>query len=364
MTYTLLETSGLDECQRTGVFEQPILLYLRSYFILPITTTHILLNRQQTLEARKGHLGSLVLSGESLRGTTPKGQTGPNARSTGSLVTTIHSPCPPDPPLLRPSFDVLCKSCIPPDSYTTRNKPSSSQNVMIFTTLFAMVLASLAPTVSAQLDANGPIRYDLEHNVTTIVGTWSTGSKAVVTGSGFANPAQMTFTYPKTTGVSYSFSDDGFYEIARYRFNGNGSEPTCITGVIGWVHGRYTLNANGSITMTPFEDGYQQIQDPCAAVSNFIESYPYREYYIGWRIFRDPTAGPKLHLFQFDGVPVAPQFLVSTTPNMLPTRNLRNTTTIARRSTSNAQDGLGPQLVTALVGATSLALMAMASLTL
>ncbi|KAJ3518192.1 hypothetical protein NLJ89_g36 [Agrocybe chaxingu] len=225
---------------------------------------------------------------------------------------------------------------------------------MILTTLFALALASLAPTVSAQLDANGPIRYDLEHNVTTIVGTWSTGSKAVVTGSGFANPAQMTFTYPKTTGVSYSFSDDGFYEIARYRFNGN-----------GWVHGRYTLNANGSITMTPFEDGYQQIQDPCAAVSNFIEPYPYREYYIGWRIFRDPTAGPKLHLFQFDGVPVAPQFLVSTTPNMLPTRNLRNTTTtVARRSTSSARDGLGPQLMTALVGATSLALMAMASLTL
>ncbi|TEB19338.1 hypothetical protein FA13DRAFT_1740702 [Coprinellus micaceus] len=89
-----------------------------------------------------------------------------------------------------------------------------------------------------------------------------------------------------------------------------GSDPTCITGVIGWVHGKYTLNANGSIWMRPFGDGidnfgdgFQQVQDPCAAVSNFIESYNETEYYKGWRIFNDPSAGPKLHLFQFDGSP-------------------------------------------------------------
>ena len=40
----------------------------------------------------------------------------------------------------------------------------------------------------------------------------------------------------------------------------------------------------------------------------------------------DPTDGPKLHLFEFDGTPVAPLFQTSTTPNMLPTEKLRNTT--------------------------------------
>lgn len=79
--------------------------------------------------------------------------------------------------------------------------------------------------------------------------------------------------------------------------------------------------------MTPFGDGYQQIQDTCAAVSNFIEDYNYTELYQSWRIFTDPTDGYKLHLFEFDGSPVAPQFQVSASPNMLPTRNLRNTTT-------------------------------------
>jgi hypothetical protein len=77
--------------------------------------------------------------------------------------------------------------------------------------------------------------------------------------------------------------------------------------------------------MTPFGDGFQQVQDPCAAVSNFIQPYNDTELYQSWRIFTDPVAGYKLHLFQFDGSPLAPQFQVSVSPNMLPTQLLRNT---------------------------------------
>ena len=78
--------------------------------------------------------------------------------------------------------------------------------------------------------------------------------------------------------------------------------------------------------MTPFGDGYQQVQDPCAAVSNQFENFNYTELYQSWRIFTDPTDGYKLHLFEFDGTPVAPQFQVSASPNMLPTEMLRNVT--------------------------------------
>ncbi|KAI0056291.1 hypothetical protein BV25DRAFT_1634323 [Artomyces pyxidatus] len=184
---------------------------------------------------------------------------------------------------------------------------------MFLLRLAALVLASAAPAAFAQVDY-------------PIYGTWSSGSKNVVTGAGFANPANLSFTYPPTTGVSYSFSSTGYYEIARYRFNGNGSQPNCITGVLNWVHGTYTLEANGSIVMVPFGDGYQQIQDPCAAVSNFIEMYNDTELYQSYQVFQDPIDGYKLHLFQFDGSPVAPQFQVSTTPNMLPTQALRNVT--------------------------------------
>jgi len=201
---------------------------------------------------------------------------------------------------------------------------------MIFASLLTVALASLAPLSAAQDDTQGPIVYDAEHNATAIWGTWSSGSQSVQTGPGFCDPTKLTFDYPRNTGVSYSFSqvgyDHGYYEIARYRFNANGSDPTCITGVIAWVHGTVTLNANGSLWMRPFGDGFQQIQDPCAAVSNFIETYNETEYYKGWRIFEDPTAGPKLHLFQHDGAPVAPMFLSSRTPTMFPTQLLRNNT--------------------------------------
>ncbi|KAI0671235.1 chaperone for protein-folding within the ER, fungal-domain-containing protein [Trametes maxima] len=206
--------------------------------------------------------------------------------------------------------------------------------------VYGLLTAALAavPTALSQT-----IVYNSAHNATPISGTWSSGSKAVVTGD-FANPANLSFNYPKTTGVSYAFTDDGFYEVARYRFTSNGetpqqyapgrrtkhtspcSNPSCITGVLQWHHGTHQLLDNGSIVLTPFGDGYQQIQDPCAAESNFIEDYNFTELYNMWQIFLDPTDGPKLHLFNFDGSPVAPLFQVYSTANMLPSRKLRNTT--------------------------------------
>ncbi|TCD59781.1 Reversal of tor2 lethality [Steccherinum ochraceum] len=194
---------------------------------------------------------------------------------------------------------------------------------MFFASLASFFL--LASSALAQGDLSSG------HNLTGLAGTWSSGSRKVVTGAGFANPNNRTFTYPPTAGVSYTFTDSGFFESARYRFNGNGStqsatDPHCITGIMVWIHGTYTLNDNSSMTLNPFPDGYQQVQDPCAAETNFIEQYNDTELYASWQIFQDQNDGYKLHLFNFDGSPVAPLFQVSTTPNMLPTQNLRNDT--------------------------------------
>ncbi|KAJ6456501.1 chaperone for protein-folding within the ER, fungal-domain-containing protein [Mycena sanguinolenta] len=203
--------------------------------------------------------------------------------------------------------------------------------------LFALVLAgSLA---SAQ-------DYTADQNTTSITGTWSSGTQNVVPGSvrlassfffldtsdsgwildqGFANPAQETFIYPKASGVGYSFTDDGWYELARFRYTGNSSHPECIVGTVVWAHGTYDLLDNGSIILTPIGDGYQQVQSPCNKDNtNFIQDYNITETYASWRIFTDVTFGPKLHLFEFDGSPVAPLFRVSDQPNMLPQQKLRN----------------------------------------
>jgi len=162
------------------------------------------------------------------------------------------------------------------------------------------------------------------NNVTALQGTWSSGSQHVLTGSGFVNPANLSFSYPATTGMSYSFTGDMYYEIARYRMTGNGSAPQCITGVMNWAHGTYAYNSNGSITMKPFGDGFQQIQSPCSATSNFLENYNDTELYQEWIIYQDPVLGYILQMYQFDGTPLSPMGLVSTTANMLPTQPLRN----------------------------------------
>ena len=100
-----------------------------------------------------------------------------------------------------------------------------------------------------------------------------------------------------------------------------------------WSHGTYTLQPNGSITTIPFGDGFMQVQDACAAVSNFIQPYNQTEYMPQWNIFLDSTLGYQLQLYQYDGTPYPQQNLYSTTPNMLPTRNLRNTTSTSTAAT-------------------------------
>lgn len=107
-----------------------------------------------------------------------------------------------------------------------------------------------------------------------------------------------------------------------------------------WIHGEYTYECNGSLILTPYSDGYQQIEDPCAPVSNMIQTFDTVQLMSSWQIFIDPVDGPKLHLFQFDGTPVAPQFLVSRQPNMLPTVDLLNVTDTTSQPSQPTKRGL------------------------
>ncbi|EIW84489.1 hypothetical protein CONPUDRAFT_50054 [Coniophora puteana RWD-64-598 SS2] len=195
--------------------------------------------------------------------------------------------------------------------------------------------------VLGQSDSD-PIQYTPTHNITTIYGTWSSGSMNVVTGSGFASPSNVSFHYPPTTGVSYSLqsladpnvslgcsTEDGYYELAQYRMSGNASNPNCISGVMMWAHGTYTLQPNGSITGIPFGDGYMQVEEACGALSNFIQDYNDTELYTSWGISQGtlPNSNTNtyiLQMYQYNGEPLPEQYQVSTTPIMLPTKPLRN----------------------------------------
>ena len=98
---------------------------------------------------------------------------------------------------------------------------------------------------------------------------------------------------PALTGFSYSFTDDGHYEEAYYRAVSNrvfliaepsslmqgliyllATNPTCPQGIVQWQHGKYAKNANGSLTLTPFEvDGRQLLSDPCNNANGVFTRY-------------------------------------------------------------------------------------------
>jgi len=208
---------------------------------------------------------------------------------------------------------------------------------------FSLLIASFVlwqiPSGQAQ-----DVVYDSIHNVTSLLGTWSSGSGNVRTGVGFANPVNFSFNYPATTGMSYSFTTDvlsdgsaGYFEEAQYRFEGNGTRPTCIIGVVQWQHGVYELLPNGSMILNPFaSDGRQQVQDMCAAKSNIIQQFNQTTLFQSWRIFQDPQRGPKLQIYQFNGAPLSPMYLISPTPNMLPTTTLTANVTTGQTTPDSA----------------------------
>jgi len=187
------------------------------------------------------------------------------------------------------------------------------------------LLLSATPAFSQQ------VVLDQIHNATSLGGnggkTWSTGSGAVQTGPRFCNPVNLTFNYPVNTGRSFSFvdatPDGGYFEQADYRMASNASDPRCITAVITFQHGTYQYLSNGSLLLTPFStDGVQQVEDPCAAVSNQITRYNQTILFSQWRIFPLPNGGVHLNLYEASGEPLAPMNVVQMPASMMPTQQV------------------------------------------
>lgn len=176
-----------------------------------------------------------------------------------------------------------------------------------------------------------------------LVGTWASKSKAVVTGPGFFNPLTDSLLEPNHTGVSYSFTSDGFYESALYKIAGDPTTPSCPTGVLQWAHGTYELTTSGGISLVPIAvDGRQLISEPCvSSVSTYIRfstNDTMQSYSIALDAYR---AEWKLTLNPEYGTPVQPLYLIYDPPQMLPTTTLLPTSTSSskrKRSLSGVED--------------------------
>ncbi|KTW26161.1 hypothetical protein T552_04198 [Pneumocystis carinii B80] len=157
-----------------------------------------------------------------------------------------------------------------------------------------------------------------------LAGTWTSKSKSVFTGSGFYDHVRDVMFPPKLTGVSYSFTDDGYFEESLYRVSSNPTTPECSVAVMQWQHGSYQKLDNGSLLLIPIpSDGRQIFSDPCASLTSRYTRFSVKELIIKYEVIFDPYYKEyKLLLYQFDGTPVQPLYFVHYPPRMLPTTTL------------------------------------------
>ncbi|KAF2035120.1 hypothetical protein EK21DRAFT_96901 [Setomelanomma holmii] len=161
--------------------------------------------------------------------------------------------------------------------------------------------------------------------VTDLVGTWSSKSNSTLTGDGFYDPVNEKFTEPKHTGISYSFTADGFYESAYYRAIANPVSPKCPKGIIQWQHGSFEKLANGSLVLKPIKvDGRQLYSDPCqyknAIYTRYNTTDHFKQYTVAMDGYRKTVQ--RLDLYGQDGAPLMPLYLAYSPPKMLPTTTL------------------------------------------
>ncbi|KAI4119164.1 MAG: hypothetical protein LQ345_000874 [Seirophora villosa] len=208
--------------------------------------------------------------------------------------------------------------------------------------------ATLASLVAAQID-------------TQLTGTWTTKSRKVFTGPGFYDPVNEKMFEPPLTGFSYSFTDDGFYEVAYYRAGANqrltpisATDPTCTKAVIQWQHGKYSKASNGSLILNPITvDGRQLMSDRCTYANSVYTRYHQQEIFKQYEVLVNPyDKATRLNLYGWDGAPLNPMYLAYRPPQMLPTQTLNPTkaaatgasqpsgTTKSKRDLEGDQDGL------------------------
>ncbi|KIW05882.1 uncharacterized protein PV09_03078 [Verruconis gallopava] len=173
-------------------------------------------------------------------------------------------------------------------------------------------------------------------DASVLTGTWTTKSNSTITGSGFYDATQDRFIEPSHPGISYSFTNDGFYEEAYFRVVSNPTSPECTSAMLQFQHGTYQLLANGSLSLTPFAvDGRQLESAPCKSNKATYSRYNQSELFERFSQYTDPYHNiPRLDLYQFNGAPLPPMYLVYKPPQMVPTTTLHPTSTSSATATA------------------------------
>ncbi|KAI3617797.1 hypothetical protein CBS9595_003706 [Malassezia furfur] len=141
------------------------------------------------------------------------------------------------------------------------------------------------------------------------------------------------FTVPAAAGISYSFTNDGHFEMAKLAYSSNAEKPDCFEAQLIWQHGTYVSNTS-TITMNPYKgDGAVQTVSPCNPEATRVQMsvYSETEFISNWTTYietqpaflgnEDDTVY-SMQMYAFDGQPYAKLYLVYDPPNMLPQEQL------------------------------------------
>ncbi|KAM5456694.1 Reversal of tor2 lethality [Microsporum audouinii] len=176
-----------------------------------------------------------------------------------------------------------------------------------------------------------------------LTGTWTTKSRKVVTGPGFYDPIKDRLIEPSHTGISYSFTDDGYFEEAHYRAISNPQNPACPSGMMLFQHGTYDVKPNGTLVLNPYtfeDDGRQLISDPCKGKKASYYRYNQNETFKRYEVQLDEFHNiPRLNLYTHDGSPMNRMFLIYKPPQMLPTKHLNPVVKTPSRRKRDLADG-------------------------
>lgn len=91
-----------------------------------------------------------------------------------------------------------------------------------------------------------------------------------------------------------------------------------------WQHGQYFVNATGSLFTLPIKvDGRQLISNPCQGSNALFMRYNTSELFQKYEVTTDKYHNvQRLNLYQWDGTPMNPMYMVYSPPQMLPTSTL------------------------------------------
>ncbi|SCW00367.1 LAFE_0C02630g1_1 [Lachancea fermentati] len=203
-------------------------------------------------------------------------------------------------------------------------------------------MVSLVSFLTVSLSIIGSVLAD--DSVDSLYGTWTSKSNQVFTGPGFYDPIDELLIEPSLPGISYSFTEDGWYEEATYQVTSNPQQPDCPKAAVIYQHGSYEIMDNGTLILTPISvDGRQLFSDPCNdhGTSSYTR-YSQKEVFKSFEVSLNTYHGRyMLLLYQSDGSPMQPLYLAYRPPLMLPTETLNPTATEDATSTSSEASSTG-----------------------